>query len=326
LILSLAALDVGPGDEVVTSPFTFFASGGAIHRVGAKPVFVDIEPDSFNLNPEQVERAVSGRTRAILPVHLFGQCAEMEPLWRIAVRCGLAIVEDACQAIGAEFRGRRAGVLGTLGCFSFFPTKNLGGAGDGGLITTDDAELCARVRRLRVHGQSGQYQHDEVGLNSRLDALQAAILRVKLGHLDSWTAARQQNARTYGELLRYYGLLDSIEAPTVLPERKHVFNQYTVRIKNGQRDTVLEQLRAQNIGCGIYYPLPLHLQPCFQYLGYSQGDFPEAETASRDVLSLPIVPELQPAQLETVVRGLARALGRNISPLPFRYDSSRKAA
>jgi dTDP-4-amino-4,6-dideoxygalactose transaminase len=326
LILSLLALGVKSGDEIITSPFTFFASGGAIHRVGAKPVFVDIEPDSFNLDPEQVERAVSERTRAILPVHLFGQCAEMEPLWRIAVRCGLAIVEDACQAIGAEYRGRRAGVLGTLGCFSFFPTKNLGGAGDGGLITTDDIELCERVRRLRVHGQSGQYQHDEVGLNSRLDALQAAMLRVKLGHLDKWTAARQQNARTYGELLRYYGLLDSIEAPTVLPERKHVFNQYTVRIKNGQRDTVLEKLRAQNIGCGIYYPLPLHLQPCFQYLGYSQGSFPEAETASHEVLSLPIVPELQPAQLETVVRGLARALGRNISPLPFRYDSSRKAA
>ena len=326
LILSLLALGVQPGDEVITSPFTFFASAGAIHRVGAKPVFVDIEPDSFNLNPEQVERAVSERTRAILPVHLFGQCADMEPLWRIAVRCGLAIVEDACQAIGAEFRGRRSGVLGTLGCFSFFPTKNLGGAGDGGIITTDDGELCERLRRLRVHGQSGQYHHDEVGLNSRLDALQAAVLRVKVNYLDQWTAARQQNARTYGELLRYYGLLDSIEAPTILPERKHVFNQYTVRIKNEQRDSVLEQLRAQNIGCGIYYPLPLHLQPCFSYLGYSQGDFPEAESAAREVLSLPIVPELQPAQLETVVRGMAHALGRNIAPLPLRYESLRKAA
>jgi len=326
LILSLLALGVEAGDEVITSPFTFFASAGAIHRVGARPVFVDIESDSFNLNPEQVEQAVSDRTRAILPVHLFGQCAEMEPLWRIAVRCGLAIVEDACQAIGAEYRGRRAGVLGTLGCFSFFPTKNLGGAGDGGLITTDDSELSERLRRLRVHGQSGQYHHDDVGLNSRLDALQAAVLRVKLGHLDDWTAARQQNARTYGELLRYYGLLDCVEVPTVLPERKHVFNQYTVRIRNGQRDAVLENLRSRNIGCGVYYPVPLHLQPCFEYLGYSAGDFPEAEAAAREVLALPIVAELQPSQLETVVRGLAVALGRNISALPFRYEAVRQAA
>lgn len=310
LILSLLALNIGPGHEVVTSPFSFFATAGAIHRVGALPVFVDIDPVSFNLNPAAVEAALTERTRSILPVHLFGQCADMEPLWRLGVRERLPIVEDACQSIGAEYRGRRAGVLGTLGCFSFFPTKNLGGAGDGGLITTDDPELASRLRRLRVHGDSGGYQHTEVGLNSRLDALQAAVLRVKLAHLESWTAARQENAKRYAELFRHYELLDVVELPAVLPDRRHVYNQYCIRVKGGRRDAVLAHLRDYHIGAAIYYPRPLHLQECFAHLGYREGDFPEAEAAARDVLALPIYPELRPEQQEIVVRGIASALGR----------------
>lgn len=310
LALSLMALDIGPGDEVITSPFTFFATAGAVHRVGAKPVFVDVEPAGLTLDPEQVERAVTERTRAVIPVHLYGQCAEMEPLWRLAVRTKLALIEDACQAIGATYRGRRSGVLGTVGCFSFFPTKNLGGAGDGGLITTDDADLAARLRRLRVHGETGRYYHDEVGLNSRLDALQAAVLGVKLPYLDDWTNARQTNARRYGELFRHYGLRDAVELPAVLPDRRHVFNQYTVRIKGGRRDEVAAALRANEIGCAVYYPVPLHLQECFRDLGYREGDLPESEAAAREVLSLPVYPELTAAQQETVVRAVARVLGR----------------
>jgi dTDP-4-amino-4,6-dideoxygalactose transaminase len=308
LILSLRAADVGPGDEVITTPFTFFATGGAIHQVGAKPVFVDIEPHSFNLDTDQVEAALTSRTRAVMPVHLFGQCAEMEPLWRIAVRNGLSIIEDACQAIGGEYRGRRAGVLGTMGCFSFFPTKNLGGAGDGGLITTDDAELSARLRRLRNHGDVGGYRHIEVGTNSRLDALQAAVLRVKFNYLEQWTEARRQNASRYGELLRHYELLDAVEPPFVLPDRRHVYNQYCLRVKAGRRDEVLASLREQKIGAAVYYPTPLHLQECFAFLGHQSGDFPEAEAAANEVLALPIFPELTAEQQETVIRGIAGAL------------------
>ncbi len=310
LSLALLALGIGPGDEVVTSPFTFFATAGAICRVGARPVFADIDPVSFNVDPAAVECAVTSRTRALMPVHLFGQCAEMEPLWRLAVRCGLAVVEDACQAIGAEYRGRRAGVLGTVGCFSFFPTKNLGAAGDAGLLTTDDPSLAERLRRLRVHGDSGGYHHQEIGINSRLDALQAAVLRVKLRHLDSWTDARQRNAARYAELFRHYELLDMVELPVALPERRHVYNQYCVRIKGGRRDEVREALNRSRIGCTVYYPMPLHLQPCFAHLGYRQGDLPEAEAAAQEVLALPIFPELRAEQQETVVRGIAEALGR----------------
>ncbi len=307
LILALQALNIGPGDEVITTPFSFFATASAICRAGATPVFVDIEPDGFNLDPQQVEDALTPRTKGLLPVHLFGQCCEMEPLWRIAAQHDLEIIEDACQAIGSEYRGRKAGVLGSTACFSFFPTKNLGGAGDGGMLTTDDADLAVRLRRLRVHGDVGQYDHHEIGMNSRLDALQAAVLRIKLRKLDQWTLARQQNAKRYGELFRQHALQDFLIAPKTLPERRHVFNQFTVRIRNGGRDAVLKTLRERKVGCAIYYPKPLHLQTCFASLGYALGDFPVAEAAAKDVLALPIYPELPRADLERVVDELARA-------------------
>ena len=333
LELSLMALDIGPGDEVITSPFSFFASTSAICRVGATPVFADIDPVSFNFEPTGVEAAITDKTRAIMPIHLFGQCAEMEPLWRMAVRGGLSIIEDAAQSIGAEYRGRRAGVLGTVGCFSFFPTKNLGGAGDGGLITTDDPSIATRLRQLRVHGDVGGYRHSEIGINSRLDALQAAVLRVKLAHLEDWPKSRQENAKRYGELFRHYQLLDSIELPTVLPERRHVFNQYCIRVKAGCRDELMKSMREANVGCTVYYPLALHLQECFQHLGHLEGDFPEAEAATADILALPIYSELRADQQETVVRTIARALGRlstdrDSSPQPERKFSSplREAA
>ena len=310
LLLALMALDLQPGDEVITSPYSFFATAGAITRAGARPVFADIDPATFNLDPQAVAAAVTPRTRAILPVHLFGQCAEMEPLWRIAVRHELDIVEDACQAIGAEYQGRRAGVLGRAACFSFFPTKNLGGAGDGGMLTTDDAAFAARLRRLRVHGESSQYHHSEVGLNSRLDALQAAVLRVKLPYLESWTAARQRNAARYAELFETYGLLDLVELPVTRPHCRHVYNQYCVRIRAGMRDTVIAGLRDRKIGCNVYYPKPLHLQACFSDLGYRTGSLPAAEQAAGDSLALPIFPELTAEQQETVVRGIALAVGR----------------
>jgi dTDP-4-amino-4,6-dideoxygalactose transaminase len=309
LLLALMALGIGPGDEVVTSPFSFFATAGCIHRVGARPVFVDIDPVSMNIDPDQILRAITPKTRAILPVHLFGQCSLMEPLWRIAVQHGLTIIEDACQSIGAEYRGRRAGVLGTIGCFSFFPTKNLGGAGDGGLMTTDDPELSRRLRLLRVHGDAGAYRHVEVGLNSRLDALQAAVLRVKLGHLGRWTEARRANAKRYPALFEKYDLLDHVVLPRELPDCRHVYNQFTIRVKHGRRDAVLASLRAQQIGAAIYYPIPLHLQECFAFLGYKLGDLPASESAAAEVLSLPVFPELGADRQELVVRGIARALG-----------------
>ena len=309
LLLALMALNIGPGDEVITTPFSFFATAGCIHRVGATPVFVDIDPVSMNIDPDQIGRAITSKTRAILPVQLFGQCSLMEPLWRIAVQHGLAIIEDACQSIGAEYRGRRAGVLGTIGCFSFFPTKNLGGAGDGGLLTTDDSELSRRLRLLRVHGEISTYRHVEVGLNSRLDALQAAVLRVKLGHLGTWTEARRANAKRYPALFEKYGLLDHVVLPRELSDCRHVYNQYTIRVKHGRRDAVLASLRSQKIGAAIYYPIPLHLQECFAFLGYKPGDLPQSEAAAAEVLSLPVFPELGAERQEIVVRGIARALG-----------------
>ena len=326
LVLSLLALGIGPGDNVITSPFTFFASAGAIYRVGARPKFVDIDPVTYNFDTEQVEAAIDENTKAIMPVHIFGQCAEMEPLWRISASRNIPIVEDACQAIGAEYRGRRAGVLGRVGCFSFFPTKNLGGAGDGGIITTDDPELAARLRRLRVHGDVGGYNHVEVGFNSRLDALQAAVLRVKLRHLESWSDSRRSNARRYAELFREHNLLSSIEAPVTAPDHRHVFNQFTVRIRGGMRDSVMKLMREADVGCAVYYPISLHTQKCFEYLGYQPEDFPESTRASDEVLSLPIFAELTDEQLVRVADVLADSVTAAASLTFPAGDSDRRAA
>ena len=334
LILALIAAGVKPGDEVITSPFTFFASAGAIHRVGARPVLVDIDPVSFNIDPACVEKAITSRTAAIMPVHIFGQCAEMEPLWRLSAAYDLPIIEDSAQAIGAEYRGRRTGVLGSIGCFSFFPTKNLGGAGDGGIMTTDDPDLAARLRRLRVHGDLGGYNHVEVGFNSRLDALQAAVLRVKLRHLDTWTAGRTKNAERYLKMCHEAGLTEVLQLPTTLPDRRHVFNQYTTRVTGGRRAQIMKSLKEQQIGCAVYYPIPLHLQKCFEYLGYSKGDLPEAELAAEEVLSLPIYSELPLEHQRRVVEGLCKAFDmghgttgavRRFVPRPDE-DAARKAA
>ena len=308
LILALMALGIGPGDEVITSPFTFFATASSIVRVGATPVFVDIDPDTFNIDPRAVEAAVTPRTKAIMPVHIFGQCAEMEPMLRTAARHGLAVIEDACQAIGAEYDGRRAGVLGTIGCFSFFPTKNLGGAGDGGILTTDDRELAERMRRLRVHGDLGGYIHQEVGLNSRLDALQAAVLRVKLRHLDDWTSARQQNADRYAAHFNQRQFAGRLAPPTMIPGRRHVFNQYVVKVNDGKRDDVLSTLRSRQVGAAVYYPIPLHLQPCFAGLGYQRGDLPRSERACETVLALPIYSEMPLDHQSRVTDELGRAV------------------
>lgn len=328
LILALMALDIGPGDEVITTPFTFFATASAIHRVGAKPVFADIDPQSFNLDPQAVAAAITPRTRAILPVHLFGRCAEMEPLWRLAVRHGLAIVEDAAQAIGATYRGRQAGVLGTVACFSFFPTKNLGGAGDGGMLATDDQDLDVRLRRLRVHGDVGRYEHLEVGLNSRLDALQATVLRIKLRHLEKWTQARRDNAARYQERFSAAGLDEHLILPSEDAGCRHVFNQYCVRIRGGRRDGVMSALQSRQIGCAVYYPKPLHLQSCFAYLGHRAGEFPQAEAAAGEVLALPIYAELGEARQERVIAAVLDAVkqtARRSITIPFR-DAARKAA
>ncbi len=306
LIIALQALGIGEGDEVITTPFSFFATASSICRAGATPVFVDIDPESFNLDVHAIEEAITPHTKAIMPVHLFGQCCDMEPIFRLAQKYGLKIVEDACQAIGAEYQGRRTGVLGNVGCFSFFPTKNLGGAGDGGMMTTDDPELVGKLKRLRVHGDVGQYEHLDLGMNSRLDSLQAAVLRLKLRRLDEWTAARQRNAQRYGELFRQSGILDSITLPKIQPERRHVFNQYCVRVQHGQRDHVMQQLKVNQIGCAVYYPKPLHLQTCFKHLGYRPGQFPEAEAASRDILALPSYPELPIADQDRVASCLAQ--------------------
>lgn len=305
LILALMALGIGPGDEVITTPYSFFATASSIVRVGAKPVFVDINPLTFNLDSCAVEAAITSRTRAVMPVHLYGQCTDMEPLWRLSVKYGLAIVEDACQAVGATYRSRKSGVLGTIGCFSFFPTKNLGGAGDGGFITTEDKDLAARMKRLRVHGDTGGYNHVEVGINSRLDAIQAAILSVKLKQLDAWSHARQENAARYTSLFENSGVLDRFELPLIDSECGHVFNQYCVRVKDGLRDEVMAGLKSRQVGCAVYYPKPLHLQECFRNFGYLAGQFPEAEQAARETLALPIYAELGAARQQRVAEALA---------------------
>jgi len=329
LILALRALDVGPGDEVITSPYSFFATGSSIHLAGATPVFVDIDPETFNICADAVEAAVTSRTKAIVPVHLFGQCADMQPLWRIAVRHNLAIVEDAAQAIGARYAGRHAGVLGTIGCFSFFPTKNLGGAGDGGMLSTDDPDLAARLRRLRVHGDIGRYEHVEIGVNSRLDALQAAVLRVKLRHLDAWSQLRRENAARYEQLFQEHGLSEQLELPRPAPPCEHVYNQYVMRVRGGRRDELLAGLRDRQIGCAVYYPQPIHRQACFAHLGHQAGAFPEAERASAETIALPIYPELGAQRQQQVVSAIADVLhaGAKAQDRTYHFrDADKRAA
>lgn len=301
LLLALMALDVGAGDEVITTPFSFFATASAIVRLGARPRFVDIEPRTFNLDAAQIEAAITERTRAIMPVHLYGQCADADALRAVAARHGVPVVEDAAQAIGAEDRGRRAGSLGRVGCFSFYPTKNLGGAGDGGMLTTDDDQLAERLRTLRVHGGVSEYHHREVGLNSRLDSLQAAVLRVKLPHLERWSAARRARAEVYARLFGEAGLEGAVTPPFVKADARHIFHQYVIRVSAKSRDPLMTHLRERGVGTKVYYPVPLHLQECFRSLGYAAGDFPAAERAARETLALPMYPELTADQQHDVV-------------------------
>jgi len=309
LLLSLMALDVGPGDEVVLPSFTFFATAGAVSRLGAKPVFADILPKTFNIDPADVERKITPRTKAIIPVHLFGQCCDMQGLTAIAETKNVPLVEDAAQAIGATVDGRRAGSLGTLGCFSFYPTKNLGGFGDGGMITTDSQKLADKLRTLRDHGQHPRYQHSLVGVNSRLDTIQAAILNVKLSHLEEWTAARSQNAQRYETEFESFKLDTQLGVPQVLEGSSSVWNQYTVRVPEGRRDELQHHFVANKIGSAVYYPIPLHLQECFADLGYQKGSLPVTEQASEEVLSLPIFAELTEDEQSHVIRAVAEFYG-----------------
>ncbi len=305
LLLALAALGIGPGDEVILPPFTFFASVGAVCRLGARPVFADIDSATYNLDPFQVESKITAKTKAIMPVHLFGQCAEMEPLWSIAERHGLVLVEDAAQAIGAEYHGKRTGSLGAIGCFSFYPSKNLGAYGDAGLAVTNDPEWADRMRCLRNHGMEPKYYHKLLGWNARLDAIQAALLRVKLPHLDRWTEGRQVAARRYDALIDELHVAGFLQRPLIRPNQRHVFNQYVVRVGRGQRDALVRHLRAAKIGCEIYYPIPLHLQACLAHLGYREGNFPASERAAQEVLALPIYPEITVDQQRCVIKSVA---------------------
>ena len=306
LLVCLMALGVGPGDEVITSPFTFFASAGEISRLNATPVFVDIEPDSFNLDPELLEAAVTGRTKAIQPVHLYGLCADMEPILEIAGRRGVPVVEDACQAIGAADRGRAAGTLGSMAAFSFYPTKNLGGAGDAGAVTTNDDGTARLLRSLRLHGETSRYHHARVGGNFRMDALQAAVLLAKLPHLKSWNERRRAIAARYGELLAEAALAGRLTPPSQAAGRRHVYHQYVVRVPD--RDRVKERMSAEGIATAVFYPVPLHLQECFAGLGYREGSFPEAEKAAKEVLALPIFAEMTDGEVERVALSLLAAL------------------
>lgn len=307
LLVALMAQEVGPGDEVITTPYSFFATAGVIARLGARPVFVDIDPTTFNLNPHGLEGAITARTKVIMPVHLYGQCADMSPILEVAGRRNVSVIEDAAQAIGSEYRdGRRAGSMGAMGCFSFFPSKNLGALGDAGMVVTGRSELAERLRILRVHGGQPKYYHQVVGGNFRLDTLQAAVLCVKFRHLDEWTKKRQTNAERYVRLFQDSGLVERgrVRLPYAVyassgASHHHIYNQFIIRAE--QRDLLRHYLRDQGVGSEVYYPVPLHLQECFRSLGYREGSFPEAERAARETLALPIYPELTAPQQQRVV-------------------------
>jgi dTDP-4-amino-4,6-dideoxygalactose transaminase len=307
LLACLMAENIGPGDEVITTPYTFFATVGAISRLGATPVFVDIDPATYNLVASQIETKITNKTRAIIPVHLYGQVADMDAVMAIAEKYGLVVIEDAAQAIGAESKGRRAGSIGHYGCLSFFPSKNLGAAGDGGMVVTNDIKRAEKLKCLRAHGSKPKYHHKIIGGNFRLDALQAAIVTAKLRHLNEWTAARQQNAKKYDQFFAEAGLVNAdrglanIALPTVVTER-HIFNQYVIRVS--RRDQLQAALQQRGIGTEVYYPIPMHLQECFAYLGYGAGAYPESERAAKETLALPIYPELAEAQLRYVVESI----------------------
>lgn len=308
LLLALMAFDIGPGDEVIVPSFTFFATASAVWRLGAKIVFADIDPTTFNLDPESFEAAITPATKAVIPVHLFGQCADMDAICDIAQRHGIKVIEDAAQAIGAKFQGRPAGSIGDVGCFSFYPTKNLGGFGDAGMLTTNDESLADRLRLFASHGMQPRYYHQVVGINSRMDTIQAAVLNVKLAHLEKWTDQRRANAAQYTLALVESGLAESIDLPTARPECDHVWNQYAIRVRNGARDRVRAHLTQANVGSEIYYPVPLHMQRCFRSLDYVPGSLPETERAAREVLNLPIFPELTDHELQSVVQRLSESM------------------
>ncbi|MGA5690544.1 DegT/DnrJ/EryC1/StrS family aminotransferase [Cytobacillus pseudoceanisediminis] len=305
--IALQALGVGPGDEVITTAFTFFATGGAIARAGATPVYVDIDPVTFNIDPSKVEAAITEKTKAIIPVHLYGQMADMESLAKIAEKHNLAIVEDAAQAIGAKHNGKSVGELGTAATYSFFPTKNLGAYGDGGMVVTDNDDVAEKCRVIRVHGSKPKYYHHVLGYNSRLDELQAAVLNVKFPHLDKWSEMRRKNADTYTNLLKEK-VGDHVVTPVEKEGNYHVFHQYTLRVEN--RDELQKYLQDQGVSTMIYYPLPLHVQPVFQELGYKEGDLPITEKAAKEALSLPMFPELKREQQEYVVEKIAEFYGK----------------
>jgi dTDP-4-amino-4,6-dideoxygalactose transaminase len=307
LLLAMMAFDIGPDDEVITTPYSFFATVSAITRLGAKPVFVDIDPQTYNFDVSQVEAKITDRTKAIQPVHLYGQCADMSALRVISEKHGIPVVEDAAQAIGAAENGRRAGAMSAIGCFSFYPSKNLGGMGDGGFMTTDDDDLAEKLKALRVHGSKEKYYHKWVGLNSRLDGFQGAVLRAKLPHLDTWSDKRKANSDRYRELFTNAGLTEEIVLPHEREDCRHIYNQFVIRVPN-RRDELREFLNMNEIGTDIYYPVPLHLQECFAFVGYRAGDLPEAERAARETLALPIYPELRPEQQEYVVEHIMEYL------------------
>ena len=305
LLLALTALGIGPGDEVIVPAFTFFATVGSVVRCGARPVFADIDPGTYNLDPGQVERAVTERTRAVIPVHLYGQCADMGPVGEVAAKYGLRVIEDAAQSFGADYHGRRCGSLAEVGCFSFYPSKNLGTLGDAGMVTAADPALAKKLLALRNHGSDVKYYHKYVGWNARLDTVHAAILRVKLPHVEGWVDARRRAAARYDALIAARGLDGFLGRPATLPDRRHTFNQYVVRVAGGHRDGLVRHLKERAVGCDVYYPLPLHLQECLAYLGYRPGDFPASEAAAREVLALPMFPELTEAQQVRVIEACA---------------------
>jgi dTDP-4-amino-4,6-dideoxygalactose transaminase len=311
LLLALMALDIKTGDEVVTPTYSFFATAGAVARLGARPVLVDVEETTFNLDPAKLVAAMTPRTKAIIPVHLFGQSAEMDPVLDIARRAGVPVVEDAAQAIGASYKSQPLGGLGTFGCFSFFPSKNLGAFGDAGLLTTNDDGLAKKARLLRTHGMEPRYYHHLVGANFRMDALQAAILRVKAPHLAGWTERRRENANRYRTLFREAGVLDRVTVPFEAPDRRHIYNQFVIRTP--ERDALKQHLENAGIGTEIYYPVPFHLQPCFAYLGYRAGDLPVAERAAKESLAIPIFSELTAEQQQVVVGAVAEFVTRRVS-------------